>query len=438
MSRITFKTLVLVLGVLFSVNLLGQSKYGTGEDSTICLKNLSLYRQYYKQGPSAYKDAVMFWRIAVDKCPKSSKNLYIHGPKMYKEFIKKEKDATKRGLLLDTLLSVYDLRTQHFGNAVSNGEKKGSDIMRYAPSRFEEAFPLLKKAFETKKAKTKSGSLGYFFTAAVKMFQAGKMTKEEAVVLYAQISEVLDKRIAAENSASDIQAKKAIDEMLLVSIKPDCSTMVNIYKPDYDPKNADLLKKIIGSLEKECQDEQLYVQAVKDLIELEPSAIAYRNFARMMKKRGDISAALSYYKKAIELEEDPKLKSSDYLDMAFLTHKSSPSTAFSYANSSIANDASKGKAYLMKARLIAKGAGDCAKGKEQAAYYKSCVYWVAVDMCEKAKAVDPSVAAEANKLIKSYSASFPGKEQIFFQGDKEGAKKTIECWFTATTTIRAK
>ena len=64
------------------------SKYGHGEDSVLCIRNYSLYSEYYKQ--KNYEDALPYWRMVFNDCPKVSKNIYQHGANMYKFYIIQE------------------------------------------------------------------------------------------------------------------------------------------------------------------------------------------------------------------------------------------------------------------------------------------------------------------------------------------------------------
>ncbi len=54
----------------------------------------------------------------------------------------------------------------------------------------------------------------------------------------------------------------------------------------------------------------------------------------------------------------------------------------------------------------------------------------------KAKQVDPSVADEANNLIKTYSLHFPTKEDAFFRSIVDGATVKIGDWINETTKAR--
>ena len=65
-----------------------------------------------------------------------------------------------------------------------------------------------------------------------------------------------------------------------------------------------------------------------------------------------------------------------------------------------------------------------------------CTYFAAIDRCQRAKSVDPSVTEEANKLISTYSRHTPKDEDLFFLGLKKGDSVTIGGWIGETTTIR--
>ena len=65
-----------------------------------------------------------------------------------------------------------------------------------------------------------------------------------------------------------------------------------------------------------------------------------------------------------------------------------------------------------------------------------CTYFVIIDKLQRAKAVDPSVAEEANKQIALYSAHTPQAKDLFMLGYKAGDRITVGGWIGETTTIR--
>ena len=86
-----------------------QSKFGT--DSLLCIENLSLFREYYKQ--KNYVDALKPWRWTFNNCPASSGNIYKNGPKIIKARMKIDK--VNKSAYIDTLMMIFDQRIKYFG-----------------------------------------------------------------------------------------------------------------------------------------------------------------------------------------------------------------------------------------------------------------------------------------------------------------------------------
>ena len=61
------------------------TKYGKGQDSINCIKNLSLYKEFFKH--NNYGDAIGPWRHVFSQCPASSEKMYVEGVSMYRKFI---------------------------------------------------------------------------------------------------------------------------------------------------------------------------------------------------------------------------------------------------------------------------------------------------------------------------------------------------------------
>ena len=89
--------LLAILSLLFVLPVLSQkgiedgSKYGKGKDSINCIKNLSLYKEFYKH--SNYGDAITPWRHVFGECPAASEKMYVEGVTMYK---KRQNDISEK------------------------------------------------------------------------------------------------------------------------------------------------------------------------------------------------------------------------------------------------------------------------------------------------------------------------------------------------------
>jgi hypothetical protein len=63
--------------------------------------------------------------------------------------------------------------------------------------------------------------------------------------------------------------------------------------------------------------------------------------------------------------------------------------------------------------------------------------WTAIDAWQKAKSIDSSVAAEANKFINRYTQYMPSRGDIFQRNLTEGNTFRVGCWIQRNTVIRA-
>ena len=77
-----------------------------------------------------------------------------------------------------------------------------------------------------------------------------------------------------------------------------------------------------------------------------------------------------------------------------------------YARRAIELDKTDGEPYMILGYIYAASSKDCNVNPLHA----KAVYWVAVDQFQKAKSIDPSIAAKANEMIKEYSKLFPTSE----------------------------
>ena len=64
-------------------------------------------------------------------------------------------------------------------------------------------------------------------------------------------------------------------------------------------------------------------------------------------------------------------------------------------------------------------------------------YWVACDFMQKAKAADPSLTEDCNRMISHYSVYFPQTADAFMYDLTNGQSYTVSCGgLRATTTVR--
>ncbi len=438
-------SIALILSLMFSSAALAQkgvddgSKYGHGEDSVQCIKNLSLYRENTKFGQ--YVQAYPSWRIVFDECPRATKNIYIDGAKMFSDFIKKEKDPVRREALIDSLMLIYDQRIKYYDEKGNVLGRKAVDLLKYRRTDVQyvqEAYGYLTESIALRKTRSPLAVLATYFTSSLTLYQAGILEPAQVVEDYATISGVLDQLIASKSRASQYEdVKQKIDQNFVASGVATCEVLIDYFGPQYESRKDDIkfLKNVTDFLDAiNCRDSELFVKAAEKLYTKQPSSAAAVKLARLFMNKEEYSKAEDYYKKAIEMEMEEDKKADYYYERA-LANQSLDQTqaARTYAREAIKLRPDWGDPYILIGNLYA-STNNC--GADD--FEKATVYWAAVDKFQQAKSVDPSVNDKANDYINRYSRYYPDVETIFFYGLKEGDPYMVGCWINENTTVRAK
>lgn len=407
----------------------------------------TLYKQFYDQ--KDYKSSVGPWRKIYKHYPKSTINIYLHGINMYETFIDKATDRKVKDLYIDTLMQVFDKRIKYFDQKGFNLGRQGTDYLKYTLDNEnltdDQKKPILKKGYnyvsESVKLQNSDSEdivLLLLMQTTRGLYGMGEFGKEKVIENYDIASKIINEHLAKKPTDADIiNIRDIVDQIFQTSGAADCDALISIYTPKFDQiaSNIEDLKKMIRMLDRQnCDGSPLFAKASEKLYEMEPSAEAAYNMARLFVKAEKMDKAETYYKQAIDLEKDPLNLSKYYYELATLAYISNPQSAKTYCKKSIENNPSFGKPYLLLGDIYA----HASKNYGENDFEHSTVFWVAVDYFVKAKKADPSVEADANEKINLYSQYFPTKEDIFFNGLTTGQSYSVGSWIGETTTIREK
>lgn len=419
----------------------GRNYGATPEDSIVCVQSLSLYSEFYKQ--DNYKDALQGWRKALEVCPGSSKNLYIRGVKMLEFFIdeaEKQGNDERKNRLVDSLLALYDLRIENFGEEGKVLASKGVDMMKYRKDDPAAAFAVLNKSLELEGNDYSPAAVVYVFLAKYYMYAKKLATKEELLELYPKLAEVVDYNVNNNEKYSSIYEKAGENLEKYFAKVADCPDLVELFTPKLDAMKSDAkaLKNLMKILDKRgCSGEDLYLNAAIALNEIEPNADAAYGIAIGMLKREKYSEAIKFFQKSIDLNSDDNNKNFDaYLNKAkaHLISKEFQSCKIS-ASKALEIKPNSGEAILLIGDAYGYGGKECGKNECDA----KANWWLAYDYYSKAKNADSSVAEKADKKMAQAREQFPTKENCFFYTMSEGDSYTFEgCWISGTTTVRTK
>ena len=416
------------------------SRFGHGQDSLNCLKNISVYTEYVKT--NNFKDAYPSWKAVFDEAPWAQIATYTNGAKILRGLIVAEKDGTKQKEYFDLLMKVHDQRIQYLDklNTLSKTKATKGDIMGTKAHDYfsmggqdnNAAYAMFAEAVAAEKHNLPYYVLMEFVDASARKVKADEAHKEQFVQDYIAAAGYASEALNAaqkESAKKNYQmAKDNIDAHFINSGVATCDNLQAIYAPkvEANKSNLDYLKQVVKVMKMlGCTESEAYFAASEYAHAIEPTAETAIGCGYMYYKKGDFNKCITYFDNAIELEQDP-IKKADY-------NYSAAAVCFSnkQLSKAIELNGENGKPYMLIAQMYASSPN----WSDEAALNK-CVFFAVIDKLQKAKSVDPSCAEEADKLIRTYAGYTPKDEDLFFIGLKKGDSVTIGGWIGETTTIR--
>lgn len=415
-----------------------------------CNSNSSISHEAVRAGN--FKDAYLPWKAVLEKCPTLRFYTFTDGYKILKGLMDQAKDKNSAAYqkYFDELMNTHDLRMKYTEEFISNGIKvssadealgvKAVDYIAYAPKiDVNLVYGWLSQSVNAVKGESAAATLFYFLQTSLDKLKIDPSHKEQFIQDYLSASEYTDAAIAAEEKESKKKTLQSIKDNLVAlfinSGTADCESLQAIYAPKIEANKKDLayLKKVIDIMRMmRCTDSDAYLQAAYYAYKIEPTAEAAAGCAYMAYKKGDIDGAVKFFDEGIGMETDNVKKAEKAYGAAVILYNAKRlSQARSYCQKAINYNGNYGAPYILIANLYATSPN----WSDEPALNK-CTYFAVIDKLQRAKAVDPSVAEEANKMISRYAAHTPEAKDLFMLGYKAGDRITIGGWIGETTTIR--
>lgn len=440
---LTAISLLFVLPAISQKGIEDGSKYGKGQDSINCIKNLSLYREFFKH--SNYKDAIGPWRIVFGECPASSERMYVEGITMYRKFIESSSNQARTEQLIDTLLLIYDRRYKYFGGEGNILGRRGIDVLRYrrlSPDgsvnveAVNEGYNDLSRSIDLEKSKSRDAVLVTFISASITLNQFGKLDDNQVIEDYFMVTDIVDPLL--DKSSAWPRAKESIDENMLSSGLLTCEALNSYFEPQYEANRSDedFLANLIRFYSSAgCDRADLYVAASEQMYRINPGAESAHQLGLLLIAKNDFVRAAEYLQMAIlgeNLDDDTRAEWNYELTIVLLANRNY-CDAIAYAENAIAYKSDFGKAYIALGDAIIGARDNLGDDFEQ-----RTAFWVAADKYTKAKSVDPSVAADANRKINDYASQYPNHEEVFFRDLKDGDSYQVKGCINEYTTVRSR
>lgn len=416
-----------------------------GEDSVQCVRNWSLYAEYYRQ--RNYEMAWEPWKYMFNDCPKATINIYIHGANMIKYFYNNETDPDRRDAWVDTLMTLYDRRIEMFGEEGRVLGRKAADLYQLRPSDIRELYDLSERSIELEGMNAGADVLLINFQSVIRLVDAALLEPDAIIEAFDRATDIIEYNL--EHNPEDARFYNPAKNNIRSMFEPyaTCESLAQVFGPRFeaDPENIELLERITEMLENAgCTNEDLFFEATLQLHQLQPNAESAFLMGRLENNRESYQQALVFFQQAADLyTEENAARHQERIfrsywimaEISFRQLRNLPQ-ARTYARQAHEADPTDGRPLILIGEMYAASANEC--GDDDVT--KKSAFWVAVDKFTEARnvATDENVKDRAAQLIETYKLYFPNNEEIFFHGYTEGETYRVECWINRTTRIRAR
>jgi tetratricopeptide (TPR) repeat protein len=405
--------------------------------------NYVIYRDFLKRG--SYDQAFELWQKVYEVAPAADgkrTTVYEDGIYFYKRMYSGIQDSITRLSYENAILEFFDEMAKCYGDEKWVGARKAFEMYyTFGAKDKMEIYNLFKSYIEDAGLKTQSFAINPFTALLVELTLEEKVSSEDARLMDEKIKAIIEHNIATK-SGQELEGWQVVESYAPARLSDfetvkgfyDCTYYQDKYYPNFEaaPDDCDVIREVYSWLKwGGCSKDDSKFAAV----------VAAGNENCVEKgcfdflKEAQYSEAIQCLQEELDATEDVKVKAKNNLLIAkiYYSHLKNFSKARDYAQRAAEYDPNWGEPYLLIGRLYASSGPLCGPGR---GWDSQVVTWVAIDMWTKAKAVDPSAAAEANQYINRYSKYMPTKEDIFQRTLTIGEKYFVPCWIQRTTTIR--
>ncbi|MEM9820343.1 MAG: hypothetical protein AAF985_04705 [Bacteroidota bacterium] len=410
----------------------------------------NLYRDAVKA--KDFEGAYENWERAYTIAPAANGKNHLHysdGRKILKHKFDKSTDDAAKQEAVNTILRLYDEQIQCYGkngqDAYLTGRKAYNAFYyykKYIENSDQAIFDMCKATVEKAGNGLEDIVLVPYASVVVNLFAAEKLDKSGARAVHTKLNEIADHNIANNTKTAErFKAAQASMNGTFAKIEAhifDCDYFVKKVRPDYDaaPEDPANLEKLIRTLKRRgCEATEpllaemegkyaAYAEAENARRKAEWQANNPAVVAKRLRDAGDYAGAITKYQEAVDKAETDEEKAPYILRIAQIEYSNNNNygKARNLAKKAAGMKSGWGSPYMMLGDIYARMSKRC---KED--WDTRLAILAALDKYRYAKSIDPSVADDANKRIRTYSASKPESSEGFMRGVKAGQTVTCGC-----------
>ena len=379
--------------------------------------------------------------------------VFRDGLKIYNARLETEKDEAIRKTYINKLIEIYDKAVKCFPEKESYYLSKQAADFYYDYKGVlsdEEIYQKLKKAVLSDGNSAKVSAINPFSTLTYKLYKDGKIEVAEARENVTKINEIIQHNQTNCKGDKVCNAWTQVEQYSLTLQDAyerskgfyTCDYFIEKFYADFEakPNDCEVIEDTYQALRRGgCEKTVAQLIAINDAFKkncITTTGGGPLTDAKKCLEENNYPCAIKKYEEFVNSTSDPakKAKYLNRIAKIYYSHLSDFNKSREYARKALTHNPNLGAAYLLIGKLYASSGKLCGPGT---GWKSQIVTWPAIDKWNKAKQVDQSVAAEANKLIRQYSKFMPSKGDIFQRTLKEGASFKVGCWIQETTTIRA-
>ena len=398
------------------------------------------YSNFLKEAVSNknYNLAAFYYQQLSTNRPAVSVNIYKYGAIIYRNKIARAKSIAEQKVMVDSLLGVYDLRLEHFGNAAKEGaayilDAKTRDVMKYKRNDMDAIRSCFNAALEAGGEATDPELVVAYFTKLCDVYQNSDVVMPEEVINeYDRLSPYM-----AAESAADL--KKQFDNAFAQSGAANCENLEKMFsaKLAATPDDAALLKWAVQLMSRANCTSDFYFATAEKSYAVEPSAEMAIFLAQAFKNKGDYEKASKYLNASLANESDPAERQKLLTQIAIVELVANRiSAAATAARQAIELNPEDGVPVFVLAQCYGISASNCGD-----AFSRQAACWAAYDKMGEAIRLlgdDSEYLETAKQAQAAFRSRFPSQEECFMRDLQAGSSYRVDCGLAAgiTTTVR--
>lgn len=385
-----------------------------------------------------YNAAAHYLKELLDKCPKASQNTFVRGITLYKNKIARAKSIAEKNTYTDSLMIVYDLRNEYFGDHPKYGtpyilDRKAREYLMYKPADRKGIREAFRAAIEAGGDNTDPETVvAYFSNLCDDYKNTDEVLPDEIIAEYDRLTPFFEKNPNAN------EYKAQFDAAFGLSGAASCENLEKLFRGKLEaaPDDEALLAQAVALMSRAKCDGDFYFTLAEKYYAVKPSSETAMFLAQAFQSKGDYAKAIKYLNEALAVEQDPAERQLLLVRIALidLVANDIPGAA-SAARQARDLNPEDGVPYYVLAQCYAISAANCGGFAGQA------TFWAAYDTMSKAIELLPSDSEyleSAKTSLNAFRSRFPTSEECFFNELQAGSRYTVTCGTAAgvVTSVR--